>query len=357
MNKCFATTLAVGCLLFLCLQPAAAENSWELVEETKGIRLYKKNMADSRYHAFKAVGEINAVMATVGEVLRDVSAYPEWMATMKEARVLKQYDADNMDVYLVMNIPFPFQDRDAVVKAKTSLDASTGEVTTRSEIIKNSAVPEKDGLVRLPGMAQTFQLVYKTYDTTEVTFTLHVETGGVLPVTAVNMVTQSVPYKSLQNLRKMVREEKYRTASPFAASNIGITKGITSSILRQHITDPDIIKMVISDRKLLEIAIRNGAAKEGLTSTAGAIIKKYLQTPLYATKIKDSANQHLLARLATDQRLLDRVLADHELAELVLRTGGMTDQVLTALAVQTREALETSSGDSAQLRRGGVSGI
>ena len=353
MKKWFVTTLAVGCLFFLCLQPVVAENGWELVEETKGIRLYKKIMPDSRYHAFKAVGEINAVMATVGEVLRDVSAYPEWMATIKEARIVKQYNADNMDVYLVMNIPFPFQDRDAVVKAETSIDVSTGEVTTRSQIIENSAVPEQDRLVRLPGMAQTFKLVYKTYDTTEVTFTLHVETGGVLPVTAVNMVTQSVPYESLHNLRKIVQEEKYRVASPFALSNIGTTRSITASILRQHITDPDIIQMVVSDRKLLETAIRNGSADEGLTATAGAIIKKYLQTPLYAAKIKDSANQHLLARLARDQRLLDRVLADHDLAELVLQTGGMTDQVLTALAVQTRKALETSSDDAARLRRWG----
>ena len=114
--------------------------------------------------------------------------------------LLKQYDANTMDAYFVMDFPWPTSDRDVILNGSTLVDPATGNVTVMSKIIDDPAFPPQEGLVRVPQLTQHFLLVYKDFNTTEVIFSLHLEAGGNLPAFTVNPATQSVPYHSLQAL-------------------------------------------------------------------------------------------------------------------------------------------------------------
>lgn len=315
-------------------------DGWEFVKEKKGVALYKKDMPGSNYTAFKAKTVVNSTMAAIGAVLRDVPQYPQWMAKIAEARVLKQYDANNMDAYLVMDFPWPTADRDVVVNGATTIDPATGNVTVVSRVIDDPAMPEKEGLVRVPALTQQFVLAYKDFDTTEISFSLHLEAGGNLPAFTVNPATQSVPYDSLQQLSKVARGEKYRDADPLNPINIPITKTIITAVLGNYITDKAIIEMVISDNDLMDIAIRGGFSEKGVRNTATAIVKKYVKTPMYAEKIKASKDSALLARLSTDEALLKKLAEDDDIAEMVISTGGMTDQVIHAITAGIKDSLD-----------------
>ncbi len=340
--KQFSLFLIVfGVLSLLLSGPGmAADDGWTFVDEEDEVRLYKKSVAGSAYDAFKATTVVNATMAAVGAVLRDVPVYPQWMARISEARILKQYDANNMDVYLVMDFPWPTSDREAVIRGKTAVDPATGNVTVTTQVIQETPVPPNKDLVRVPRLAQQFCLTYKDFDTTAVSFSLHMEAGGNLPAFTVNPATQDVPCQSLKNLQDIVDDAPYRTADPLDAVNLPITRTIITAILKDYIQDPAIIEMVISDKKTMDIAIRGGYSREGLRETTTAIIKKYVHTPMYARTIQSCKDRVLLENLTRNADLLNRLAAEDAIVELVLESGGMTDRVIAAVAAYVKDEQE-----------------
>jgi len=324
-------------MLFVATPPVIADDGgWTLSGEKNGIKNYVKDISDSDYKAFKSTTIVDASMEVVGAVLRDVAAYPQWMGKVSEARVVRQYNPNDMDIYLLMNFPFPTTDRDAVASAKTTIDKEVGGTITTSTLIDDPGIPPQDGLVRLPRLFQEFRVTYKEYGKTEVSHALHIEIGGNLPVSMVNIVAKTSPTKTLDNLRHFVKTEKYQSADPFSAVNLETTQALIRCILGKYITDPKIMNMVIIDKEIMTLAMVGGHAEAGVQKTVMGVVKKYVKTPAYVQRIKQTDNYELLARLSTDEALLNKLAQDTELVDLVLETGGMTDEVLNMLLAKLK---------------------
>ena len=323
----------VACLvLFFTLQPAAGSENWKLEKEKNGISTYSSKVEGSTYKAFKAVTTVNASMASVGDVLRDVDEYPLWMDKVTETKILKKYNANDMDVYIVMNFPWPTTDRDAVASARTTIDPGTGNVTVTTELIENSDVAPKDKLVRLPKMFQQFILVYKEFDQTEVTYSLHMETGGSLKAILVDGQTQKSPHKSLENLKEFVKKDKYRKSDPLDPVNIDTARTIISAIAKKNYKDQDIIDILTTDKELMKISIRAGYSDAGVMEIANALLQKYVRTEMFAKKIKGQKDEELLAMMAKDEKLSEKFLNDEELLKKLISEGEINTQVLDAIA-------------------------
>jgi len=339
MEKTVRVILMVVLVICFCL-PAMAAEEWQLVKEEDGVSTYAREVEGSKYTAFKATTVIHNTMAAVGAVLRDVLNYPQWMAKVSETDIVKKHNANDMDVYVVMDFPWPTQDRDVVTQARTTIDPDTGDLIVNTTVLKDCGIPEKDGRVRIQELEQKFILRFIEMEKTEVEFSVHMEAGGNLPSMLVDAETQKVPSKSLINLQEVVQEDKYQQADPFNAINMPITKTITKSILGQHISDPAIIDLVINDQELIKTTMYGGYTDEGMENTARAIVKKYVKTPLYAEKIAGSPYEEELALLATDTELLEEVLEDDDIPKMIMTTGGMSDLVVGRLVTLIKDELD-----------------
>ncbi|MFP4039199.1 MAG: START domain-containing protein [Desulfosudaceae bacterium] len=319
--------------LVMCLSlPAAASGEWELEKEKDGVSTYSREVEGSDYSAFKATAEIDATMAAVGDVLRDVPNFPEWMAKIKDAEIVKKHNANDMDVYLIMDFPWPTKDRDVVTQARTTVDSETGDLKVNTTILEDTDIPEKDKMVRLPELTQQFVLKFIEMDKTEISFSVHMEAGGSLPSSLVNRETEKVPSESLVNLQEFVRQEKYQKADPFSKINMPITQAITTAILSKYIKDQEIIDMVINDKELIKITMEGGYGEDGMEQTSRAVLKKYVKTQAFAERIEDSTHEEELALLAEDDDLLEEVLDDDELAVMVLSSGDLTGSIAERVA-------------------------
>ncbi len=319
--------------LVMCFSlPAAASGEWELEKEKDDVSTYSREVEGSDYSAFKATTEIDATMAAVGDVLRDVPSFPEWMAKIKHAEIVKKHNANDMDVYLIMDFPWPTQDRDVVTQARTTVDSETGDLIVNTTILEDTDIPEKDKMVRLPELSQQFVLKFIEMDKTEISFSVHMEAGGSLPSSLVDRETEKVPSESLANLQEFVQHEKYQKADPFSEINMPITKTITKAILGKYINDQDIIDMVINDKELIKITMEGGYGEDGMEQTSRAVLKKYVKTPAFAERIEGSTYEAQLALLAKDDDLLEEVLDDDEIAVMVLSSGDMTGSIAAKVA-------------------------
>ncbi|MBS3755572.1 MAG: hypothetical protein KGY56_07720 [Desulfobacterales bacterium] len=329
-----------GITLTACFQaPAAAEN-WKIEDEEDSIKSYSRVVEDSNYHAFKATTTIDATMAQIGAVLRDVPNYPEWMAKVKEAEVLKRYSPNDMNVYLILNFPWPTSDRDAVATAKTEVSGDLPGTITTTRIMDDPEVGKKDGLVRVPAMLQRYIMRFREMEKTEVTYSIFLEAGGNLPAMTVNPSLEGVPHESLKNLKDFVKKDQYKNADPFNPVNMPVSETIAESILRTRFNDPHIIETVLADAKLVKVTLKAGFSEEGLKETTTAIMREYVKTPYFKVDIQTRKNNELLAELTTNREMVDEMVEDEEILELILAEGAMTGPVMDVMALFVKTEMD-----------------
>ncbi len=329
--------------LALLLQPATGAVDWEIEKDNDGIITYSRDVEGSRYKAFKATAVINASMAAIGAVLRDTPVMKEWMDGVISSKVLRQYNSNDMDLYMVMDFPWPADDRDAIISAKTSVALETGDITTTSQLITDPEIPDKEEYVRLPKMYQQINMSYKAHDKTEVIFSIHLETGGNLKAFMVNGELAKIPRKILENLEEFVKNDKYYNADPLHPDNIDVARTSIRNRAKQTYKDEAILDFLTSDNELMMIAIESGPSKEGTKKTARAITKKYVKTPMFAklveTHIADRKDKTILAKAVSDEKFISALIDDLELYELVISEGEINDRVVNIIIARTLENL------------------
>ena len=342
------TTAAIiafcGMMLTACFQTAAAGKDWKLENEEDGIKSYSRIVENSKYHAFKATTTIDATMAQIGAVLRDVPSYPEWMAKVKEAEVLKRYSPNDMNVYLILNFPWPTSDRDAVATAKTEISGDLPGTITTTRIMDDPDMPEKDGLVRVPAMRQQYVMSFKEMEKTEITYSIYMEAGGNLPAMTVNPSLEGVPHESLKNLKDIVKKDQYQDADPFNPVNMPVSEAIAESILRTRFKDADIIETVLADANLVETTLNGGFSEKGLENTTAALMAEYVKSPYFKADIQTREDAQLLAELTTNREMLDEMVEDEEILDLILAEGAITGPVMEVMALFVKNEFDQPPG-------------
>lgn len=259
MKKLMLSLMVSLAVTSLFLQPVFAEEDWAQIKDKDGIVSFAKDIEGSKYRAFKAVTTIDLPTEVVGAVLRDVLEYPQWMENVSHTDLIKLYDEtnSNLDLYLVMDFPWPTNDRDVVAAARTTTDPKTGIVTIKTTEIENESYPPKDGLVRLPKMTQFFYLEYLKKGQSRLTYSIHIEAGGNLPVMTVEPTLKGVPSKSLAKLREYAKSAKYASASKFSQENIETTKIIASLNMNKYYKDEALTAKVLANKDLFEKVVKS----------------------------------------------------------------------------------------------------
>ena len=91
--------IAVVALLFWGLGMTGVVNAadgWAKVKDSNGIKLYERSVPDTDLKEYMAVTTMDAKMEVIGEALRDVSQYTQWLSDCESARVEKKYDRNTM---------------------------------------------------------------------------------------------------------------------------------------------------------------------------------------------------------------------------------------------------------------------
>src|ERR1700728_4439767 len=91
-------------LLALCLFPflawcEAPDVSWEKLDESDGISVFRKEVEGSPIVAFRGEGIIDAPLSRVADVLTDVTHEKEWVDHLERAYIVRQISPDERIEY------------------------------------------------------------------------------------------------------------------------------------------------------------------------------------------------------------------------------------------------------------------
>lgn len=253
--RLFVLLVSVICIGLCPFSIAGAdEGRWELIQSKNGIDTYKMTHAGTDVCTFKGVGFVDAKIEIIGEIMRDIPAYPEWMAKFKKTKILKTIDRNTYVFHAVLKTPLPYQNRDFVIENQTKYHFDNGTALLSFWSAKNYHYPEQNGYFRLTDLEGQYFFEYFGRDKTRVTYQYRSHPGGNIPVGLANeFEIKHYPAITIAGLRKMVKKKKYIEAGLASPEHKMIermldNKNDVANILKkrigEYITDPILLDML-----------------------------------------------------------------------------------------------------------------
>jgi len=198
-----------GVLLFFSMA-GAQHGQWEFVMSKDGIDTYRMTHPGTNVCTFKGVGFVDAKIEVVGAVIRDIPAYPQWVAKFKKTTILKTIDWNTYIFHAVVRTPYPYKNRDFVIENQTKYNYDNGSALLSFRSANSFNYPEQKGCLRLTELRGEYYFEYFGRNKTRVTYQYRSNPGGNIPVALANEVEiKFYPYITLAGLRKMVKNKKY----------------------------------------------------------------------------------------------------------------------------------------------------
>jgi ribosome-associated toxin RatA of RatAB toxin-antitoxin module len=193
-------------------EPEATPGEWKVVSTSDNVALYRRPRPGPGHYESKAIGEIAAPIAVVRAVVDDVDSYSRFMPYTVESRVLKR-EGDSVLTYQRISAPL-VSDRDYTLRIRTTSRKVEGGTSYRSRWeTENEAGPaERPGIVRVKLCEGGWLLEPLGPNATRATYTVHTDSGGVIPAFIKNTGSQIGIRKIFTALRKQVRDQKYSGA-------------------------------------------------------------------------------------------------------------------------------------------------
>jgi hypothetical protein len=194
MNLALITLIAISTFL----QPA-----WDLKKEKDGIKVYLANSDDSKIKQFKVETFVNAKPREIADAVIDLENNYKWFVNVEKAQLLKQLGKDEFIFKQVIQVPFPFKNRE-VIEYCIVKDLPNGVV--RIDLKEDSTfIPESEDYVRMP-ISRGYWILTPSGDGTNIEYSFLADPGGNIPAWLANQFIVSSPFKTIKGLREYLKK-------------------------------------------------------------------------------------------------------------------------------------------------------
>jgi hypothetical protein len=192
---------------------SGAGDQWKSIVERNGIRLYARELSDHSEAQFKGVGVVDRPLEAVGSVLSDISSYPKWFFKCVEARKIPAENSSELHffLYVAIDTPWPFSDRDVVYKTGVNIDYASRKVVVHSIALKTPLIPLRRQYVRITDSEHQWILEKISKNRTRITFINRTNAAGPFANYLSNSGTRDTTLHSLENLKKLCHHSTTRT--------------------------------------------------------------------------------------------------------------------------------------------------
>ncbi len=196
-------------LLFLPCYAGKSE-TWKLVKNKDGIKVYTRSISNSDLNELKAEILVHSSLNAIMALLRDIPNFKDWVYHCKESHELKK-TGNEVYYYQYTSVPFPISDRDLIIHSSWSQDEHTKVIYINGEGHPNF-IPAKKGVVRIQKFKSRWNLVPKGKGEVLIEYEISVDPAGWVPSWLVNLSAVEGPYETCKNLRNILKSAKYTNA-------------------------------------------------------------------------------------------------------------------------------------------------
>jgi hypothetical protein len=182
--------------------------SWHLESSSDGITLYSSPHPDVGVVPLKVVMTIPGTIEDVALVLEDLSRRRDWISNFGLSVLLERPNDYDQTEYLRVHLPWPVEDRSAVVRVQVSVSDDLRRALIAGESVETPLADRLPRLVRAQVHASTFQMT-QVENRVEVVGLVFIDPRGGVPKWIVNYFTRRGARTTLAGLRRQVARKLY----------------------------------------------------------------------------------------------------------------------------------------------------
>jgi ribosome-associated toxin RatA of RatAB toxin-antitoxin module len=179
--------------------------SWDLVKEQDGIKVYTRCEAGKTLKSYKGATVIKAPAEKVFSLIEDIRHTEWWGPGFSQIKVLSYEKNKRAQCYLVYDSPWPVSKRDLFVDVTVNIDPARSIYTVRS-VPFTSAVPQPRDMVRIRNYSQTWTISPAGVNQANVVLEGYVDPAGNIPVLISNVLATQAPLNTILGIRKLAEE-------------------------------------------------------------------------------------------------------------------------------------------------------
>ncbi|MGD9079822.1 MAG: hypothetical protein PVG96_10790 [Desulfobacterales bacterium] len=190
---------------------SGAGGQWQTIVERDGITLYAREVSGHSEMQFKGICMVSRPLAPVISVLSDTASYPQWFFRCIEANKIPTKNPSQFHflLYVAIDTPWPFADRDVLYKTEAKVDFAAGKVVIDSKALKTPLIPLKRQYVRITDSEQQWILERISVDRTRITFINRTNAAGPFSYFISNPGIRETMIHSLINLTKILKRQDH----------------------------------------------------------------------------------------------------------------------------------------------------
>lgn len=220
--KKLMVSVEVGLVFILLSAPILAQETgvgpWVKINDMSGIATYSRTNVRAAIKECKAVGLVDAPVEVLENMMRDYNAYKSILFMSKKVTPIElpgyNNTADTRYAYLLQGAPWPVADRDGAGRLDFYVQKGSNAVLIKCKVIMPE-YPKPKRVVRIPFCEMEWILKPVTTTSTLVTYQVMLDPGGsidALPISVVNYVMKYYGTFTVQNIRKVARDARYKNA-------------------------------------------------------------------------------------------------------------------------------------------------
>ncbi len=195
--------LLVATLMLLLSSGVSSQTKWKLEQKRDGVEVQTAAVEGSGYRAFKAITTLQETPEDVVQILQEIAGYGGWFAYLEKVSLVKMKPNAKV-IYMETQFPWPFSNEDMFYEVTEEKQGLITRVSLRGI---PSHRPPIAGIYRMKS-ARGFLEVTPLDGATQVTFVMHSELGGRVPLWMANQNIAELPIRTLVGLRKKVRAHR-----------------------------------------------------------------------------------------------------------------------------------------------------
>ncbi|MBD66091.1 MAG: hypothetical protein CME62_12845 [Halobacteriovoraceae bacterium] len=196
---------------------------WEVASKAEGITVYTPKSFDhkSGIVPIKFEGVLNHHASKVISVLADDTRKKEWLPRTEKTKILEKKSLSDFTVYYRYSSPWPFLDRDFVIRNLAEVNKEEKWVKVKLESVEHAKDPGREDKSTVRGYSYGGYSIIQALDdhTTRVEMGFMNDFGGNIPTWIINIVQKKWPYGFIKNLRSQLAKKDIKINPDFEWKN------------------------------------------------------------------------------------------------------------------------------------------
>src|SRR5690606_22875153 len=177
--------------------------AWELQRNDEQAMAYSRIDKAPGRRVCRVETVMKASLNALVAMKRDAARIPQWMDGVKSSRIVQEAD-DYYITHTLVPSPWPVKDRDSVVRSDIR-QQDDGSVLIEFASVEGVVPPQKN-YERVQNVKGCWCFTPLQDGKTRVEYEVMVDPGGKLPAWLVNRFALDVPYNSIKQMHKLVRD-------------------------------------------------------------------------------------------------------------------------------------------------------